>query len=234
MRLAMSDLMQVVAIDGPSGGGKSTVSRGLASTLKFTYLDTGAMYRAVAYACREQKIDPGDERKLKQLLCELVITLLPATKSTNDVQVLVNDQEVGRHLRTPEMGMLASQVSAIPVVRVHLTQLQQEMGKAGRIVAEGRDTGTVVFPKAAWKFFLDAKPEIRMQRRADQLRSQGVDVDEQQLLVQIIQRDKDDSERAVAPLKQATDAIYIDSSDKDAEDVISIMYDHILNSGYTL
>lgn len=230
MSSVMSDLMQVVAIDGPSGGGKSTVSRGLASTLNFTYLDTGAMYRAVAYACREQKIDSGDDRQLKQLLSELVIGLLPATDGTSDVQVLVNGQEVGRSLRTPEMGMLASQVSAIPAVRAHLTQLQQEMGKAGRIVAEGRDTGTVVFPRAAWKFFLDAKPEIRMRRRADQLRSQGMDVDEQNLLAQIRQRDKDDSERAVAPLKQATDAVYIDSSDKSAEDVISLMYDQILNS----
>ena len=230
----MSDLMQVVAIDGPSGGGKSTVSRGLASRLSFTYLDTGAMYRAVAYACREQRINPDDERELKQLLTELVIELLPATSATSDVEVRVNGQEVGRHLRTPEMGMLASQVSAIPAVRAHLTQLQQEMGQTGKIVAEGRDTGTVVFPKAAWKFFLDAKPEIRMRRRADQLRSQGTDVNEQDLLAQIIQRDKDDSERAVAPLKRATDAVYIDSSDKSAEEVIFLMYDHILNSGCPL
>lgn len=230
----MPDLMQVVAIDGPSGGGKSTVSRGIASKLSFTYLDTGAMYRAVAYACRDQQIDPSDERKLKQLLQELVIELLPAASGTGDVQVLVNGQEVGRHLRTPEMGMLASQISAIPAVRTHLTQLQQEMGKAGKIVAEGRDTGTVVYPRAAWKFFLDAKPEIRMRRRADQLRSQGVDVDEQELLAQIVQRDKDDSERAVAPLKQAADAVYIDSSDKSAEEVISLMYEQILHSGCPL
>lgn len=234
MSLAMSDMMQVVAIDGPSGGGKSTVSRGLANRLNFTYLDTGSMYRAVAYACREKKVEPGEGKELKQLLSELVIELLPAMNGENDVQVLVNGREVGRHLRTPEMGMLASQVSALPVVRSHLTQLQQQMGKAGRIVAEGRDTGTVVFPKAAWKFFLDAKPEIRMRRRADQLRSQGADVDEQQLLAQIIKRDKDDSERAIAPLKQAIEAVYLDSSDKDAEEIISLMHDHILNSGHTL
>lgn len=149
----MSDLMQVVAIDGPSGGGKSTVSRGLASKLGFTYLDTGAMYRAVAFACRDQQIKPSDERELKQLLQELVIELLPAVNGASDVQVVVNGKEVGRHLRTPEMGMLASQVSAIPAVRAHLTQLQQDMGKSGKIVAEGRDTGTVVYPRAAWKFF---------------------------------------------------------------------------------
>ncbi|MBM9512652.1 (d)CMP kinase [Desulfogranum marinum] len=230
----MSDLMQVVAIDGPSGGGKSTVSRGLASKLGFTYLDTGAMYRAVAFACRDQQIKPSDERELKQLLQELVIELLPAVNGASDVQVVVNGKEVGRHLRTPEMGMLASQVSAIPAVRAHLTQLQQDMGKSGKIVAEGRDTGTVVYPRAAWKFFLDAKPEIRMRRRADQLRSQGAEVNEQDLLAQIIQRDRDDSKRAVAPLKQATDAVYIDSSDKSAEEVISLMYERILHSGCPL
>jgi len=217
----------VVTIDGPSGGGKSTVSRGLAAKLGFTYLDTGAMYRAVGYACQQQGIDYTDEKQLTVLLSHLQLELLPALGNDDDVRVLVGGEEVGHLIRTPAMGMLASAVSALPLVRQHLTVLQQEMGAAGNIVAEGRDTGTVVFPEARWKFYLDAQPEIRMRRRAAQLREKGETVDEEQLLAQIIKRDKDDSERAVAPLKQASDAVYIDSSDKSAEEVIQFMVERI-------
>lgn len=219
--------LAVVTIDGPSGGGKSTVSRGLAAKLGFTYLDTGAMYRAVGYACQQQGIDYTDEEQLTALLSQLQLKLLPAKGEGDDVGVVVNGEEVGHLIRTPAMGMIASAVSAMPLVRKHLTRLQQEMGAAGHIVAEGRDTGTVVFPGASWKFYLDAQPEIRMQRRADQLRGKGEKVDEQQLLAQIIKRDKDDSERAVAPLKKAPDAVYIDSSDKSAEEVIQFMAERI-------
>lgn len=219
--------LAVVTIDGPSGGGKSTVSRGLAAKLGFTYLDTGAMYRAVGYACQQQGIDYTDEKQLTVLLSHLQLELLPAQGDGDDVRVLVGGEEVGHLIRTPAMGMLASAVSALPLVRQHLTVLQQEMGAAGNIVAEGRDTGTVVFPEARWKFYLDAQPEIRMRRRAAQLREKGETVDEEQLLAQIIKRDKDDSERAVAPLKQASDAVYIDSSDKSAEEVIQFMVERI-------
>jgi CMP/dCMP kinase len=134
---------------------------------------------------------------------------------------------VGHFLRTPEMGMLASRVSALPLVRTSLTRLQQAMGATGRIVAEGRDTGTVVFPRAAWKFFLDASPEVRARRRAAQLRSKGEQVDEQQLLAQIIQRDKDDRERTIAPLKAAPDAHLIDSTGLSAEQVVHLMHETI-------
>ena len=128
------------------------------------------------------------------------------------------------------MGMLASKVSAQPLVRSTLTLLQQQIGSAGRIVAEGRDTGTVVFPEAAWKFFLDASPEVRTYRRAVQLRSKGEAVDEQQLLAQIVQRDKDDRERAIAPLKAAPDAILIDSTGRPVDEVIGLMYDRVLTT----
>ena len=126
--------------------------------------------------------------------------------------------------------MLASQVSAVPLVRRTLTRLQQQIGTAGRIVAEGRDTGTVVFPDAAWKFFLEASPEVRVHRRAEQLRSKGEKVDEQQLLAQIIQRDKDDRERTIAPLKAAPDALTIDSTGMPVEEVVRLMYEKILLS----
>ncbi len=219
----MSDFLRVVTIDGPSGGGKSTVSRLLAAKLGFTYLDTGAMYRAVAYSCQQADIDLENESGLTDFLNSLHITLSPAEAVDSDVGVQVNGKEVGVLLRTPEMGMLASKVSAHPPVRTYLTTLQQEIGAGGNIVAEGRDIGTVVFPQAAWKFYLDAQPEVRMRRRAAQLREQGVEVDEQQLLDQIIKRDKDDSERTIAPLKQAPDALYIDSSGKSVEKVLELM-----------
>jgi cytidylate kinase len=226
----MCDHKPIVTIDGPSGGGKSTVSRALAARLGFTYLDTGAMYRAVAYACGQQGIDPTDALQLEPLLAAIRINLLPPAEGEEDVRVLVDGQEVGRYLRTPEMGMLASKVSAQPLVRRTLTVLQQQIGAAGRIVAEGRDTGTVVFPQAAWKFYLDASPEVRAHRRAAQLRRQGKSVDEQQLLAQIIQRDRDDRERTIAPLKAAPDAMLIDSTGLAAEAVIGLMYDRVMTA----
>ena len=223
----MGDHKRIVTIDGPSGGGKSTVSRALAAKLGFTYLDTGAMYRAVAFKCREQGVDPSNALQLEQLLQTIRIDLLPPAAGEDDVRVMLDGQEVGPYLRTPEMGMLASAVSALPLVRQKLTALQQQIGAAGRIVAEGRDTGTVVFPEAAWKFFLDASPEVRARRRAAQLRSKGEEVDEQHLLAQIIQRDKDDRERTLAPLKAAPEAVCIDSTGLPAATVINLMYDRI-------
>lgn len=222
------DKQRIVTIDGPSGGGKSTVSRALAAKLHFTYLDTGAMYRAVAFQCRHKGIDPADDHRLEALLATFRIELLPPNPGEDDVRVLIDSQEVGSQLRTPEMGMLASRVSALPLVRLTLTRLQREIGAGGRIVAEGRDTGTVVFPQAAWKFFLDAGPEVRARRRAAQLRGKGEHVDEQQLLAQIIQRDRDDRERSLAPLKAAPDALCIDSTGLAIEEVVRRMYDKIL------
>jgi len=226
----MCERKRIVTIDGPSGGGKSTVSRALAAKLHYTYLDTGAMYRAVAYQCRKKGIDPADSSQLEAVLAAIRIELLPPAPGEDDVRVLVDGLEVGAHLRTPEMGMLASRVSALPLVRSTLTRWQQEIGANGRIVAEGRDTGTVVFPQAAWKFFLDASPEVRAHRRAEQLRRKGEQVDEPQLLAQIIQRDKDDRERTIAPLAAAPDALTIDSSVLPAEEVVRLMYESILTS----
>lgn len=218
---------RIVTIDGPSGGGKSTVSRALAARLGYTYLDTGAMYRAVAYKCRRERVDPLDETRLAVLLDSTHIELLPPGKGEDDVRVLLDGQEVGAALRTPEMGMLASRVSAQPLVRQRLTLLQQRIGEAGAVVAEGRDTGTVVFPRAAWKFFLDASAEVRARRRVAQLRSKGESVDEQQLLAEIVQRDRDDRERTIAPLAAAQDAMRIDSTGLSAEGVVELMYARI-------
>nr|WP_320010880.1 (d)CMP kinase [uncultured Desulfobulbus sp.] len=226
----MSIRKRIVTIDGPSGGGKSTASRALAAKLYFTYLDTGAMYRAVAYQCTNNGVAPEETEELNQLLASIRMELLPPQAGGDDVRVVVNGNEIGPELRTPEMGMLASKYSSLPAVRKTLTRLQQEIGKGGRIVAEGRDTGTVVFPEAAWKFFLDASPEERAQRRAAQLKSKGESVNEAELLAQIIQRDKDDRERSLAPLAAALDAITIDSTKLSAEEVVETMYQHVLQT----
>lgn len=223
----MDEHKRIVTIDGPSGGGKSTVSRALAQALGFTYLDTGAMYRAVAYACREKGLGLEDSERLSSLLNSIHIDMLPPALGTDDVRVILDGREIGQDLRTAEMGLLASRVSALPMVREALTILQQRIGAGGRIVVEGRDTGTVVFPHAAWKFYLDASPEVRAQRRAMQLRSKGETVDEQRLLEQIVQRDKDDRERTIAPLRIAPGAMYIDSSLLPAQEVIRMMYERV-------
>lgn len=207
----MSHKQKIVTIDGPSGVGKSTISRRVAQALSFTYLDTGAMYRAVALKLKEAGLDLDDEPALRNCLESINLDLLPATEGSDDVGVILDGRDVSLEIRSPEMSMIASRVSALPVVREKLTHMQQELGKKGEIVAEGRDTGTVVFPLAAWKFYLDADPEVRMQRRAKQLRSKGESVDEQELLAMIVKRDRDDQARSIAPLCKAKDALVIDT-----------------------
>jgi cytidylate kinase len=219
----MAGRLEIVTIDGPSGVGKSTVSRKLADRLGFTYLDTGAMYRAVALKCREADVDVRDERAVTSILPGLDLQLLPAVSEGEDVRVILDGEDVSTLVRTEEIGMLASAVSALPDVRRALTEMQQQYGVHGRIVAEGRDTGTIVFPAAAWKFFLDAAPEERAGRRARQLRHRGESVDEEEILRQITRRDRDDSERTIAPLKAAPDAVHIDSTRLGPEEVVQRM-----------
>lgn len=227
----MPENLQIVTIDGPSGVGKSTVSRRLAALLDFTYLDTGAMYRAVAYGCKQAGVDVDDEPAVGHFLKDLMIELLPPASLGDDVRVFLDNKEISAFIRTPEMGMLASKVSALHVVRRKLTIMQQAMGKAGKLVAEGRDTGTVVFPQAAWKFYLDAGAEERARRRVDQLRSRGEQVDEAEVLAQIIQRDRDDSQRTIAPLKAAVDALRINSDSLNADEVVAKMLAEVEKEG---
>ncbi|MGR0479961.1 MAG: (d)CMP kinase [Candidatus Electronema sp. V4] len=216
--------LKVVTIDGPSGVGKSTVSRKVAAALGWTYLDTGAMYRAVGFQCRQAGIALADSAALNALLAQLDIRLLPPLHEGDDVRVFLHDEDISAAIRSPEAGMMASQVSALSAVRSTLTALQQKMGRAGEIVAEGRDTGTVVFPAAAWKFYLDAPPEERCRRRVGQLRAKGQTVaDEAELLNQIIERDRNDRERTIAPLRMAEDAVLIDASDLTADEVAEKM-----------
>lgn len=218
-----SEQREIVTIDGPSGVGKSTLSRKVAAALGYTYLDTGAMYRAVALFLQRLQIDLGDEQAVGSALAGMKLQLLPAEREDGDVGVMVNGEDVSSAIRTPEAGMLASLVSAMPAVRKKLTEMQQALGRQGKIVAEGRDTGTVVFPDARWKFYLEADLEERARRRVTQLRSAGQEVDAQELLAMIVKRDRDDQERTLAPLQKADDALSIDTTSLDIDEVCTKM-----------
>ncbi len=209
----------IITIDGPSGVGKSTISRKVAARYGFTYLDTGAMYRAVAWYLVKYGIDIDNIADVVSVLDDIAITLLPAQNEGDDVGVLLNGENISAQIRTPEISMIASTVSALPAVRQKLTAMQRQIGAQGCVVAEGRDTGTVVFPQASNKFYLDARPEARAGRRALQLRERGEAVDEKKLLEMTIARDKQDSEREIAPLKKADDAVLIDTTDLTADQV---------------
>jgi len=225
----MSDRLTVVTIDGPSGVGKSTISRKVAARIGFTYLDTGAMYRAVAFKCMQKGINIGDEQAVADILAGLDIQLLPALSEQEDVRVVLDGYDISDKIRTQEISMMASAVSALQPVRAKLTRMQQDLGAGGKMVAEGRDTGTVVFPDAAWKFFLDATPEERARRRIGQLRERGQDVDEQEILALIVKRDRDDSERTIAPLRAAPDAVQINSTEMTVEEVVARVLEVVLN-----
>lgn len=217
----------IVTIDGPSGVGKSTISRKVAAVLGFTYLDTGAMYRGVALYLQRRAIDMEDESAVSAALESLELELVPAGDENSDVGVFICGEDVSRAIRTPQMSMAASAVSRLGVVREKLTTMQQELGRRGGIVAEGRDTGTVVFPQAAHKFFLDAQADERARRRVLQLREKGETVDEEEILTLTIERDKNDRERSLAPLKRADDALLIDTTSLDIDEVCRVVLDAV-------
>ena len=217
----MSEEKNIITIDGPSGVGKSTVSRRVAGTLGYTYLDTGAMYRAVGLFLDRLGVHIDRPETLSDSLEKLSLELLPANDELSDVCVLLNGEDISDIIRTPEAAMTASRVSAVPVVREKLTEMQRVIGAKGNVVAEGRDIGTVVFPAAKHKFFLDAEPEERARRRVLQLRERGVEADENEILTLTLERDKNDRERDISPLKQAVDALRIDSTNITIEDVVA-------------
>jgi cytidylate kinase len=211
----------VIAIDGPAGAGKSTVSRRLAVCLGYQLLDTGAIYRAVALVSQRQGVSWDDGPALAGIARDLDIDFHFDGGETNKVSVAGED--VSSAIRTPEISQGASRVSALPEVRAALLDLQRRLGAQGGVVAEGRDIGTVVFPHADVKFFLTASPQVRARRRTDELRAAGKTVDEAATLREIIERDERDSTRAAAPLKQADDAVLVDSSGVGADEVVSRM-----------
>jgi cytidylate kinase len=213
----------LITIDGPAGAGKTTVSRALADRLGYRYIDTGALYRGVALAAKIQGIDPQSDADLKQLCNGLKLAF---AVNEEGLRLISNGQDISERIRTPEVTMLASAVSARPVVREYLLDLQKEMGNEKAAVFEGRDMGTVVFPAADIKFFLDASTRKRAKRRFDELKSKnGQTLDEVERDIQ--QRDQNDSTREVAPLKPARDAIIIDSTDLTVDQVVELMVSHI-------
>ncbi len=221
----MAEQKNIITIDGPSGAGKSTISKLLAAKLHYTYLDTGAMYRVVGLQVERAGLDleaEGAREDLVQLLAGLDMTLAPGEEG-KDTRAFLNGEDVSDAIRTPEMAMVASRVSAQAEVRKKLTEMQRTIGKDGAIVAEGRDMGTIVFPDAMHKFFLDASPEERAQRRQKQLAENGQKVEFQEILTQIQKRDRADSGRSLAPLQPAEDAVIIDSSEMSIDEVVSFM-----------
>ncbi len=221
----MVEKKNIVTIDGPSGAGKSTISKLLAANLNYTYLDTGAMYRVVGLRVERSGLDLEAENARKKLV-QLLDTLdmaLAAGEEGQETRAFLDGEDVSDAIRTPELAMVASRVSAEPEVRKKLTEMQRAIGNRGAIVAEGRDMGTVVFPEAKHKFFLDATPEERARRRQKQLQEKGQKVEFEKLVAQIQKRDRDDSSRSLAPLQPAADAVVIDSSQMSIDEVVSFM-----------
>lgn len=215
----------LITIDGPAGAGKTTISKLLARRLGYRYLDTGALYRGVAKAAQDQGVSPDDDAGLARLCDRIQLTL---EEGADGLRLMLNQEDITDTIRTPAISMLASAVSARPLVRDFLLQTQRTIGRQKRVVVEGRDMGTVVFPHADVKFFLDADARIRAKRRFDELASAGVrDLDLEAVEKEMAQRDRNDSTRSVAPLQPAADAIHIDSTRMGIETVVETMLNHI-------
>jgi cytidylate kinase len=216
----------IVAIDGPSGAGKSTLAKRLARDLGYIYLDTGAMYRALALKVLRQGLDLADETQLAALVGSTEIDLVERGQR---VEVRLDGADVSDLIRTPEVSQMASKVSALKIVRQRMLELQRVLGRKGNVVAEGRDIGTVIFPQAGVKIYLDASAQERARRRCEELRAAGKPVDLDETLREMEERDRRDSERDLAPLRKAEDAIAVDSSALNADGVAALVMREIRN-----
>lgn len=210
-----------IALDGPSGAGKSTVAKALAKRLDIIYLDTGAMYRSLAYVAVKQGIDVNDEAAVKPVLDNLDMKIITGDSQ----QIIVNGENVTPFIREHYVSKAASDISALPAVRIKLVELQREIAKNDCVVLDGRDIGTYVLPDAKYKFFITATPEVRAKRRFEELKAKGDAPSYEKVLEDIKVRDYNDSHRAFAPLKQADDAVLVDTTNMSIDEVI----DFVLN-----
>ena len=213
----------VIAIDGPAGSGKSTIAKMVAERLNYTYLDTGAMYRAITYLALEKGI-VDNEDAVNKLVEGLDVTLKYENELTH---VFVNNIDLTEHIRTPEVNSKVSEIAVMPYVRKELVRMQQSMGKVGNVVAEGRDTTTVVFPNADLKIYLDASVEVRAERRHKEYQEKGIEIDIEEVKENIRKRDRIDSGRKTSPLRKAENAIEVDSSHLSVEEEFEILFENI-------
>jgi cytidylate kinase len=210
----------VITIDGPAGAGKSTMARLLAQRLGYRLIDTGGMYRALAWSVAQARIDPTDAGAIARHLASVTVTI-------DGDRFMVNGRDVTAEIRTPEIGVLTSRITMLAPVRDKVTPLQQQVASAGGVVLEGRDTGTVVCPDAEVKFFLDASMETRARRRQAELAAAGGTAPLDSVRDEITVRDAQDRTRALAPLRKAPDAIEVDTSDRTADEVMAVMLDAV-------
>ncbi|MBW1800228.1 MAG: (d)CMP kinase [Deltaproteobacteria bacterium] len=217
---------KVITIDGPAGSGKSTLSRFLAKALGYFYLDTGAMYRAVALMAKRRGIPFEDTEKLGDLCENLELRF---SSRGDDSRLYVGKEDISSDIRSPEMDMLASSVSAVKEVRKAMTALQRKIGRRGGLVAEGRDMGTVVFPEADHKFFITASPEVRVKRRYEERLDRGETISIEEVAKKLRDRDEQDSTRTIAPLEPAPDAEVIDTTSFTPNQVVEMMLSVINN-----
>ena len=207
-----------IAIDGPVGAGKSTIARSLARSLGFIYVDTGAMYRAMAYYFLKNRIDPENKSGIEDACADVDITI---TYENGEQQVLLNGENITSQLRKESVGNMASVTSALPAVRIKLTQLQKKLAASTDVVMDGRDIGTAVLPDAQMKIYLTAGTAVRAKRRYEELKAQGIDKSLESIEKDIRNRDYRDMHRDISPLCQAEDAVLVDTSDMDIETVLN-------------
>jgi cytidylate kinase len=210
----------IIAVDGPSGAGKSSSSRRLAERLGYRYVDTGALYRVVGLLAAEKRVLADDAKGVADLCTHLPLRFIP---EMDGIRILLGERDITTDIRQPEVSQMASKVSAQSLVRQRLLGVQRELGAGGGIVMEGRDIGTVVFPEADVKFYLDASPEVRGRRRYAELQGQGVSTELRTTIQEMTERDQRDSNRTHAPLQQAVDAVAIDTTTLSLEEVVSLM-----------
>lgn len=214
----------IIAIDGPAASGKSTTAQRLAQKLGYVYLDTGAMYRACALQAQRLGMDLNDAVAVASLLENLDIRV--ELSGLHNV-ILLGGQDVSLAIRSNDISRLASDISALPAVRHKMVELQRKMGARGGVILDGRDIGTFVFPHADLKFFLTASPEVRARRRWLELQKKGISATLPEVLEELLQRDKNDAGRALAPLAKAADAIEVDTSNMTVDDQVETLYAYI-------